>query len=82
MNLKWINLVLYLLDAVFRGHQLSLLSGHNLSDLLGFLLVLLQVAQLHLTLFDGLSLFETELTHRFQSFDIPERKTEQSLDSF
>lgn len=45
-HLKWFNLALYLLDAVFRGHQLSLLGSHSLSKLLGFLLVLLQVAQL------------------------------------
>lgn len=72
-NLQRIDLVIYLQDAVFRGHQLSLFGGDHLSDLLGFLLVLLQVAQLHLALFDRLILLEPQLTHRLQSFDIPQR---------
>lgn len=74
-NLQGINLVLDLLDAVFGGHQLSFFGGDSFSNLLGFLLVLLQVAQLHLTLFDSLTLLETQLTHRLQSFDVPGRGT-------
>lgn len=74
-NLQWIDLVIYLQDAVFRGHQLSLFGGDHLSDLLGFLLVLLQVAQLHLALFDRLILLEPQLTHRLQGFDIPQGDT-------
>lgn len=72
-NLKWLNLVLDLLDAVLRGDQLSLFGGQHLLDLLAFLLVLLQVAQLHLTLFHRLALFQSQLTHRLQSFDVPGR---------
>lgn len=74
-NLQRIDLVVYLQDAVFRRHQLSLFGGDRLSDLLSFLLVLLQVAQLHLALFDRLILLEPQLTHRLQGFDIPQRDT-------
>lgn len=71
-DLEGIDLVLDVLDVVLRCHQLSLLGGHVLPDLLGFLLVQFQVAQLHLTLFDRVALFETQLAHRLQSFNIPE----------
>lgn len=76
LNLQWFDLVLYLLNAVFGGHQLGLFGSNRISDLLGFLFVLLQVAQLHLTLFDCLSLFEPQLTHRLQGFDIPGTETD------
>lgn len=73
-HLKWIYLALDLLDAVFWGHQLSLLSGHNLSNLLSLLFVLLQIAQLHLTFFNCLTFFEAQLTHCLQRFDISNKK--------
>lgn len=82
LNLQRIDLVIHLQDAVFRGHQLSLFGGDHLSDLLGFLLVLLQVAQLHLALSDRLILLEPQLTHRLQGFDIPQRDTMKKKNIF
>lgn len=73
-HLQWVNLTLDALDTFFRGSQLSLFSGQQLSNLLGFIFVLFQVLELCLAGFNNAGLLQPQYPQGLQYLNVPASK--------
>ncbi len=73
-HLHWVDLTLNALDTFFRGSQLSLFSGQQLSNLLGFIFVLFQVLELRLAGFNNAGLLQPQCPQGLQYLNVPSSK--------